>query len=95
MQHVDALSKAPVEEAESLYVPAVIFNVSIHEDEILIYQRIDEKLARKIKILSKAVHERTRAEKDEVQDYLLRDGLLYKLDPVDRNRELYVIPATM
>ena len=47
MAHVDALSRAPVE--EYTLERAAMFSLRVHEDEIIIDQRSDENLARKIK----------------------------------------------
>lgn len=44
------------------------------------YQRQYELLNRKIKILEKPDKERMRNKKSEIKDYLLRSGVLYKLD---------------
>ena len=63
MKHVDALSRAPVEHAESSLETASIFNITVREDEILMYQRNDELLARKISILEKSERERSRRER--------------------------------
>ena len=53
MKHVDALSRAPVEQANEELEKAWMFNTMISENEILMYQRSDELLARKINILEK------------------------------------------
>ena len=93
MQHVDALSRAPVEDTAEILDNAFILNVMVSEDEILMYQRKDEFLARKIAILEKAESLRTRREKGEVKEFVLRDGLLYKR--CDEEKELYVVPRAM
>lgn len=93
MRHVDALSRAPVEQPDENEMTGMMFSVSVHEVEILMYQRIDELLARKIKILEKNESERTRREKGEVNDYVLRDGVLYK--KVVTGKELYAVPRAM
>lgn len=95
MQHVDALSRAPVEGAGETLSPGVVFNVLVREDELLMYQRSDENLERKIKILSKSEQQRTRREKGEVKSFVLRDGLLYKRDEANGKKELYVVPRAM
>ncbi|KAJ8915909.1 hypothetical protein NQ315_015524 [Exocentrus adspersus] len=95
LQHVDAMSRAPVER------PAVddnqedttsVFSITTTEDEILLYQTVDQDLQRKINILKKNKEERTLYEKGEVKDYVLREGILYKQD---QGRLLYVIPKPM
>ena len=45
MKHVDALSRAPVEQANEELEEAWIFNTMISNNEILMYQRSDELLA--------------------------------------------------
>ena len=90
MQHVDTLSRAPVESCDKSLESAIVFNVNVHEDEILMYQRRDEELLHKINILEKKEKDRRRREKGEIQDYLLRDGLLYKRDFNNKDRELVV-----
>ena len=95
MQHVDALSRAPVESVDEAQYIATVFNVRVHEDEILMYQRSDEKLARKIKILETPESERTKREKGEIRDYILKNGLLYKRDETQNGKELYVVPCAM
>lgn len=93
MTHVDALSRLPVETASELS-DAAMYSISVYEDEILLYQHNDENLVRKIKILEKNVNERNSREKGEIKDFVPKDGLLYKRD-IERDRELYVIPAAM
>ena len=95
MQHVDALSRAPVESVDEAQSIATVFNVRVHEDEILMYQRSDEKLARKIKILETPESERTKREKGEIRNYMLKNGLLYKRDKTQNGKELYVVPCAM
>ena len=93
MKHIDALSRAPVEQAEKPMFPATLFSVQVHEDEILMFQHSDMLLNSKIKILEKVEHERSRRERREVLNYVLRDGILYKLD--SDGKELYVVPTAM
>lgn len=94
MQHVDALSRAPLNSDSSELEKGIVFNVLVHEDEILMHQCSDDKLKRKIQILGKPVQVRSRREKGEVLDYVLRNGLLYKIDGENR-KELYVVPCSM
>ena len=95
MQHVNALSRAHVDSCDENLETARIFNLNVHEDEILIFQRRDEELLRKITILEKKEKDHTRREKGDVQDFLLRNRLLYKKDFYDKNKELYVVPKAM
>lgn len=50
MQHVDAFSRASLDLESSDINKGLVFNVSIHEDEILMRQSKDEILRRKIQI---------------------------------------------
>ena len=93
MGHVDALSRAPVE--EYTLERAEMFSLRVHEDEILMYQRSDENLARKIRILEKLEKERSPTERGEVCDYCLRDGILFRRSLGNTDKELYVIPKAM
>uniref|UniRef100_A0ABD2VZA1 RNA-directed DNA polymerase n=1 Tax=Trichogramma kaykai TaxID=54128 RepID=A0ABD2VZA1_9HYME len=94
MQHVDALSHAPVEAAEIELADARVLNVNVHEGEILVYQHRDDDLKRKIEILQKSERDRTRREKGEVSGFVLRGGVLYKIDD-GTEVERYVIPSAM
>lgn len=69
-----------------------MFNVSIKEEDILMCQRHDEKLARKINILEKVERKRSKWETGEVVDFMLRDGIFYK---IVNEKELYVVPRAM
>lgn len=93
MAHVDALSRAPVEAPSGAEGPTM-YSISVREDGILLYQRVDEGLERKIKILKKNMYDRDRREKGEVKGYALRNGLLCKCDE-GSGRELYLIPPAM
>lgn len=95
MRHVDALSRGPVEDASEDLSVATVLNTMIMEEEIVMYQRNDELLARKIEILEKSKSKRTRREEGEVKDYVLRNGILYKLSFIDKSKELYVVPRAM
>ena len=52
-------------------------------------------LARKIKILETPASERSKREKGEVHDYVLKNELLYKQDMTQHGKELYVVPRVM
>lgn len=92
MKHVDALSRAPIEDSEN---PRVML-IETREDEILMFQRSDDEIKRKIDILRKSSAHRSKSEKDSVRDYVLKDGLLYRKIIVDNEtRELYVVPRAM
>lgn len=92
MQHVDALSRAPTENAEYSIKDGLVYNVTVRKDEIMMYQHTDSDLSRKIRILEKHNNERTRREKGEILEYTLRNGMLYK---IRNNKELYVVPKAM
>ena len=92
---MDALSHVPVESADQEPLVATVFNVRVHEDKLLMYQRSDEILARKIKILETPASERSKREKGEVHDYVLKNGLLYKQDMTQNGKELYVVSQVM
>lgn len=51
---------------------------------------------RKVNILKKEPRERDKTEKNEVENYKLNDGMLYRIvDVGDSQRELYVVPRVM
>ena len=54
-----------------------VMTIKTRDDEVLIFQRNDEKALELIKILRKSEKERTKLEKDKVRDFVLRDGFLY------------------
>ena len=89
------LCRAPVESADQVPLVATVFNVRVHEDELLMYQRSDEILARKFKILETPASERSKRKKGEVHDYVLKNGLLSKQDMTQNSKELYVVPRVM
>ena len=97
MQHVDCLSRSPVDEPEDTLEKVsdklgVFVSVPM-KDQVLMLQMSDEKLKRKIQILQKEKEERSAAEKNEVQDYELRNGrLLRRVKMQGKERLLYVIP---
>lgn len=96
MNHVDALSRAPVGLAEDESIAEErllgIFSITDEVSEILLYQHSDEELRRKAEILKKAEKERTKYENGEVQDYELDQGILYKKRG---EKLLFVIPKPM
>lgn len=63
MRHIDVLSRAPVENANENVEAGTMFHVQVRENKILIYQRSDKTLLRKIKISEKAERSGTRREK--------------------------------
>lgn len=95
IKHVDALSRAPVEEPNEILETATAYNTMVSENKILMYQRSDQLLAQKIKRLEKNEKSRSRREIGKVKYYVLREEILYKLDPADNTKELYVVPKVM
>lgn len=108
LAHVDALSRAPVDEPEhiSRYLEEIrdvlcindtkiilgVFNIIEESEEVLAFQFNDEELKQKQSILKKPARERTRIEKDLVKDFQLVNGILYKKS----NENLcYVVPKGM
>lgn len=93
MNHVDALSRAPVEPAENETVVEDrllgIFSIVSEADEVLMYQRSDEDLKRKLSILRIPERECTNYERGEVNGYQLQEGIIYK--EID-DKLLFVIP---
>ena len=95
MQHVDALSRAPIEDKNSEEIGEV-FSVTVIEDEILLYQYIDKDLEKKIEILKKPAKSRKKFEISLIKDYKLIDNILFKTVRVgNKVRDLYVIPKPM
>lgn len=101
MAHVDCLSRAATEEPsstemiEEVYMKR-IFTVLTEEDRILMIQRSDEKLTKKIDILRKELNDQNQEEKNEVKDYVLQNGRIFKKVKVNGEvKFLYVIPDSM
>ena len=96
MQHVDALSRAPTEDAccsETLDDQAWIFTLLNKEDEVLMYQSQDDELKLKIKVLrDKNPNEYSSYERGLVNDYKLIDGILFK---DEQGKLKYVIPKAL
>ena len=97
MQHVDALSRAPIEnDSCSLDSVESIMSVDTTEGQIVMFQRSDPKINNFIQILKKQESERTVEEKRAVQDDVLREGILYKkILRNNREREVFVAPDAM
>ena len=84
MQHVDALSRAPLQTTEEEDGDEMwIFSISRNEEEVLLYQYYDESIQRKIKILKKEEADRTSSETSEIEGFVLDEGLLYKREGND------------
>lgn len=104
MAHVDALSRAPIDnegeliEVEDIIVDKLeVLQVMNLEDKVLMYQYADEDLKRKIDILKKAAEDRTEQEKNRTKDFRLDKGRLIKeeTDVEGRKKQLFVLPESM
>lgn len=91
LAHVDALSRAPVEPPE-ITSSVNILSVNTDEDVVLLYQSIDESIKVKKEISAKEETARTRYEKGCVDNYEMRNGILYKQRD---GKLLYVVPKSM
>uniref|UniRef100_A0ABD2W8I8 RNA-directed DNA polymerase n=1 Tax=Trichogramma kaykai TaxID=54128 RepID=A0ABD2W8I8_9HYME len=95
MQHVDALSRAPVD-CKQIFENEKILNIDIKENEILLFQRSDESVSAIIDLLKKDVNMLSNNEQKLLKDYALRDGILYKkLIRNDAILERFVVPKAM
>lgn len=100
MKHVDAISRDPVEESEEIEDIIIdklsVFSIISGEEEIALYQYSDEDFKSKIDILKRDRSEWTQSEKSLVQDYKMKNGLLYKsLESDGDTKDLYAVPKTM
>ena len=94
MRHVDALSRAPVGDVETVAC-GTVFTITTREDEVLIFQRSDTNILNKVKILQKPEKERYSVERNFVKDYILKVGLLFKrCVKGNEYRELYANTTT-
>lgn len=75
LPHVNAPMEDPDQNTETLS----IFNVVSMEDEILMYQFVDNELKRKREILKKPQESRSRRECCGINGYILRNDILYKM----------------
>lgn len=100
MEHVDALSRNPVEECkdtmEDIEARLNVFTLVKEKDYIDLLQRNDELLCVKIDILRKSEEERTIQEKNLVNGYEFKKGHLCKKVRINNEYNYkYVIPNTM
>lgn len=95
MQHVDALSRAPVNDTVELEERGSILMISTREDEILVFERTDPKIFQKVKILQKLEKDRNVVEKNLVEGYVLKEGVFKNSMKDNENRELYVVSQAM
>lgn len=92
LQHVDALSRAPVSDDDNglnLAKELGIFTLVNEFDEIVMQQTADADIKRKHDLLIKDPHGKI---KSEVQDYELVNGIIYKKRG---DRLLFVVPRSM
>lgn len=101
MKHVDALSRAPVEVPEQDLEDTMVerlsaYTVLTREGEILLFQCTDSILRRKIDLLKRNKTNISANEKSEIKDYILENGLLYKIvRDGDNVKTLYAVPKSM
>lgn len=101
MVHVDALSRAPIEEAsdteDGIYEKRLRVLLTFPESvQITMMQRKDDKLRGIIEILEKPQARRSKEEKDKVADYELLDGrLIINREVNGERRKLFVVPNPM
>ena len=95
MRHVDALSRASVEQACEME-DTLVCQIVTRESEILMRQLCDDRLSRKIKILENNYEDRTKIEKDEISEYVLRERNLYKRVKINGvERTVFAVPSAM
>lgn len=95
MFHVDALSRAPIEN-ESSTKSGEILTINTKEDELLMFQRSDSKANELIEILRKPESTRTKTEKGRVKYFILFEGLLFKRVETEKGqKDLYYVPNKM
>lgn len=90
--HVDALSRAPVESSAENDIERRVMALHSEENEVRLYQYVDDEIRRKKGILEKPIKDRTKHEMSQGNEYKIHGGIAY-----DRceGRVLYVIPSVM
>lgn len=98
--HVDALSRAPVSEADDT-VANIVENFEVcqtltEEEQILMIQHSDKELKRMIDVFKKQKHNRSAEDKNLIKDYVFKRNRLFKRI-IEKGKEklLYVIPKPM
>ncbi|KAF4531067.1 hypothetical protein B566_EDAN017140 [Ephemera danica] len=97
MAHVDALSRAPVENANETIDDMVSEKLDVRlaltlEEQILTMQRSDPELKAQFDLLAIPEKDRSREEKNMVNDFVLKNGIIYRnLD----SRYLFFVPTAM
>lgn len=97
MAHVDAMSRAPVEEADSSAdqlcdAHPQAFTLITMNDRVAYMQQGDEATREVVKILMMDVAERNKRENGIVSGFKLRDGILYRNV---QGKDLFVVPKSM
>ena len=87
MQHVDALSRAPITEPLIEKSSDIVMTIDTVDNEVLMFQRSDPLILEIIQILRKDNFERDNVDKQKVKDFVMRDGILFK--KVIRNNSSY------
>lgn len=100
MSHIDALSRAPVEEASDTHDDIMDKRLSVlalsQNAEIVTIQMSDDRLKRIISLLRKERRLRTEEEQNIVAGYELMDGKLLVNRLINgKNRKLFVVPNSM
>ncbi|KAF4530047.1 hypothetical protein B566_EDAN018296 [Ephemera danica] len=97
MAHVDALSRAPVENANETIDDMVSEKLDVRlaltlEEQILTMQRSDPELKAQFDLLAIPEKDRSREEKNMVKDFVLKNGIIYRnMD----SRYLFFVPTAM
>lgn len=101
MDYIDALSRAPTSmsqdtETELLDEHMEVFIAMTEEDQVIAMQQSDARLKTIMEILSREESSRTRAEVENMKDYQLHHGMLYrKVMADDEIRLLWMVPESM
>ena len=102
MLHVDALSRAPVEDSDSGTIDEIVenrcdvFMTLSQEDQVLMMQQGDDDLRQIISIMKKSTKDKTAEERGRTSTFELKNGRLFKIDVRHGDRKLlYVIPKSM
>ena len=94
MKHVDALSRAPVN--NELNDKQFVMSINSNEDEVLMFQRSDLHILKIINALNKNEKELDNDEKNLSKNFILKDGLLFKRVLRENvERDVYVVPNAM
>lgn len=98
MVHVDALSRAPqdcitLQDTEEEVMSSLdVCTLLTTEDKVAMAQKSDSEVRLLSDILLRPVEERTKYEKDKTKNYLLRNGLVYR---IYKDKLLFLMPRSM